>query len=137
MLLVSIISKLTSFFKAVWFTVYTKNANDLLDFVSNQVMVDYNSMLSGTKEYQVDATKLDKLISGFSDTSKELLDSITEIIKAIDEVTHATNEGAQGTSDIAEKTANINSETYEVLERSEDVKGSLEKVNELIGKFRV
>lgn len=115
----------------------TGNANELLTFVSDQVMTDYNSMLSGTKGYQEDATYLDEMITGFSDTSKDLLVSITEIIQSIEEVTTATNEGAKGTINIAEKTTSIHSETIEVIEKSRSVKSSLEEVNKMISKFTV
>jgi methyl-accepting chemotaxis protein len=115
----------------------TNNANDLLNFVSEKVMEDYNSMLAGTKEYQNDATYLDKLVSGFSVTSKDLLVSISDILRAIEEVSAASNENAEGTSNIAEKTMNISSQTREVIAKGDNVRGALERVNDMMDKFTV
>lgn len=115
----------------------TKNANELLGFVSGNVMNDYSAMLSGAKGYQDDATYLDELILDFSKNAEELLSAIGEVKKVIEEVTIATNEGAEGTSNIAERSISLAKEAKDMMNQGLNVRSSLKGVTDSVGKFKV
>lgn len=54
-------------------------------------------------DYNMDASKINDLVSDFSATSEELVASISNITEAIEGITSASNDSAAGTTNIAQK----------------------------------
>lgn len=113
------------------------SANGLLEFVKVNVMNDYDHMLKGAKNYQEDATFLNQMMNEFNENSGRVYTSINEILHAIEGVTRSTTEGAQGTTSISERAMYISESSGNMMKQSENVVNSLEKVNQLVGKFKV
>ncbi len=113
------------------------NSNTMLNFVANDVIKDYRTMLDVTRQYFKDAGDINDLVSDLSATSEEVLASAQNMIKAIGEVSDATNEGAEGTGNIAEKAANIVEKAGLVSNSMELVTQSAIKLKELGAKFTV
>lgn len=109
-----------------------KLANDseqLLEFVATDVNDSFDDFEKMADSYNEDASYLDKLISGFSATSQELLTSIEKVKDAIEGVSEASGEGAAGTTNIATRTTNIATRASEVMEtvgKAEDITVHLE-----------
>lgn len=113
------------------------NSNTMLNFVANDVIKDYRTMLDVTRQYFKDAGDINDLVSDLSATSEEVLASAQNMIKAIGEVSDATNEGAEGTGNIAEKAANIVEKAGLVSNCMELVTLSAVKLKEMGEKFIV
>ncbi len=112
-------------------------AQDVLSFISTDVVNDYATLLGVADQYSKDAKFVDDLLSEFHDNSKNLLSSIHNIITAIDGVSIAANEGAKGTTDIANRV----SDTMQKASFVQDVVAKTEKSTlrllDEISKFRV
>ncbi len=113
------------------------NSNELLHFVDDKVMNDYNSMLDGAKAYEKDATVLDDMITDFSATSEQLLSSMLSVNTSLDEVATATNEGARGTTEIAQSNVSLTDSMQGVMQQSISVKQRMQTLNDLVDKFIV
>lgn len=113
------------------------SSGETLQFIEDQVVPDYKNMVATGEQYSRDAQMVDELVSDFSATSEELLASIREITKAVNEVTRASNEGAEGISNIAQKTTEIVHMTDKVTKQSTQSKESVEKLYEMINKFKI
>lgn len=115
----------------------TINSNNLLNFMTNDVNRDYDTMLHATEQYKHDAENIDALVTDFSSTSEQLLAAIHNIITAINEVTEATNEGASGTVNIVEKTLNIADKVQAVKNSGQSTKAGINHLNEAVSKFKI
>ncbi len=115
----------------------TDNSNELLDFVSNTVINDYNDMKEGTVLFADGMKTLDDMISDFSATSEQLYATITGVNESIEQISHATEESAKGTTDIAEGNMDLTTELSEMIKQNEYLMENIEAVNELISKFTV
>lgn len=113
------------------------SSNDLLNFVSKDVVNDYSAMLNVAVQYSKDAKYVDGLVTEFSATSQLLLASIEQILVAIEGVATAANEGASGTSEIAERAQNINNSTTDVRNKVMKTKESAAKLMQEINKFKI
>jgi methyl-accepting chemotaxis protein len=113
------------------------SASSLMDFVQQDVQEDYKMLLEVGENYHQDAAYIHELVTDFSQTSRELLESIENIAKAIDEIAKATTEGASGTTYIAESNANISLQSQEMLELITKSKQGAEKLLENVQKFIV
>jgi methyl-accepting chemotaxis protein len=113
----------------------TSSSNDLLNFVSNDVVNDYKILLDVADNYSKDAVYVDDLVTEFSATTEQLLASIQNMLSSIKEISDSTNEGANGTSDIAGKVVDANDMSSNVRNQVLRTKESLEKLNTEISRF--
>jgi len=113
------------------------HSNKLLNFVSNEVSTDYETMLNATEQYNKDADSINKLVDDLSSTSEELMASIHNMIKVINEVTQAANEGASGTANIAQRTSEIIHDSGDVAMSLKKTKESVSNLLERVSKFRI
>jgi len=113
------------------------NSREMLDFIDQQVIKDYQVMVETGEQYNEDANYVGDLVTNFSATSEELLALTENMLQAIDEVAKATNEGASGTTEIAEKTTVIVQKADAIVKLSNSAGESAEKLNELVSIFKV
>jgi methyl-accepting chemotaxis protein len=113
------------------------DSQNILSFVDNQVIKDYENTVHIGEQYDKDATTVEEMVSEIKDSTEKLKESIVYIKHAIDEVALAANEGAKGASDIAEKSSSIAEKTSEVLEQSKNNEKSADSLNKLIGFFKI
>ena len=86
-------------------------------------------------DYNLDAAKINDLVSDFSATSEELVASITNITQAIDGISSASNDSAAGTTNIAQKTVSIASGSAEVIKGAKDAESSAEELRKNVNNF--
>jgi methyl-accepting chemotaxis protein len=115
----------------------SSSSSNLLDFVSNDVQNDYNTLLDIAEYYSEDSKFVESLVTDFSSTSEELLDTIQEVLKTIEGVAQAANEGANGTNDIAQKAMEVTSKSKDILELTKQSGDSSERLKEEISKFKI
>jgi len=113
------------------------NSEEILGFIDQQVLKDYDTLVIIADQYNKDAEFVDELVTNFSTTSEQLTDSIQEMIKTISEVTHAASEGAEGTTEIATMAMNVVEKTEEVLIQSNILKESSSMLKKMVEKFRL
>ncbi len=113
------------------------NSNELLNFVNETVINDYNDMKDGTVLFNEGVVTLDNLIGDFSATSQELFATITNVNESIEQIAAAADEGAKGTTEIAEGNMDLTNQLAEMVEQNEQLKQNIADVNELISKFTV
>lgn len=114
-----------------------QDSQNILNFVDNQVIKDYENTVHIGEQYDVDANTVEGMVSELKDSAEKLKQSIQYIRNAIEEVTLATNEGAKGASDIAEKSSSIAEKTSEVLEQAKTNEKSAQTLSKLIAFFKV
>ncbi|MCT4631988.1 MAG: methyl-accepting chemotaxis protein [Firmicutes bacterium] len=114
-----------------------QRSKDLLEFLSTQVINDYDSMVSTGESYNEDASTVNEMVSDYSATAEELTASIQNVVQSLSEVSSATEETAKGTQNIVESTTNINTQAAELLQQSENINDGLKELLKAISKFKV
>ena len=112
-----------------------KDSNRLLDFVDTDIVVSFDDFEKMADDYNLDATKINELVSDFSATSEELVASITNITQAIDGITSASNDSAAGTTNIAQKTVSIANGSAEVMKGAKNAELSAEELRKNVNNF--
>ena len=105
-----------------------KDSNHLLDFVDTDIVKSLD-------DYNMDASKINDLVSDFSATSEELVASISNITEAIDGITSASNDSAAGTTNIAQKTVSIAGGSAEVMKGVKTAEASAEELRRNVSNF--
>jgi methyl-accepting chemotaxis protein len=112
-------------------------SQNVLNFIENTVISDYNTQVETSEKYSLNATHIDELVADFSTTSEELLVQIGNMLKAINEVTVSTNESAEGTSDIAARAGIIMDQGAEVIRLAEASKVYSDNLRKYISNFKI
>ena len=115
----------------------TSNSSNMLNFIENRVLKDYETLVETSKEYNDDALYYKDFSTDLSATSEELLASVQDILKTIDGVAGAASEGAGGTTDIASRAQEVNSKSNEVLGEALKANQSVEKLKVEVSKFKL
>lgn len=113
----------------------TSDSNRLLDFVDTDIVESFNNFEKMADDYNLDAAKINDLVSDFSATSEELVASITNITQAIDGISSASNDSAAGTTNIAQKTVSIANGSAEVMKGAKDAESSAEELRKNVNNF--
>ena len=115
----------------------TTNSTKVLDFINNQVLKDYETLVNTSEQYDNDSIVIDNIVTDLSATTEELSSSIQNMLKAINEITVATSEGAEGTSQIAQKDTIVSKKAFDVLQYARETAQSTNKLVDSISKFKV
>ena len=113
-----------------------KSSLEVIAFIDNQVIPDYQKLLSTGVNYNDDADLFNNLLNGVKDVSCELLGNIEGMVEAIDEITVAATEGAEGTLIITDKVDEIVNLSDSVMKNSKKTKVCTEKLLSEISRFK-
>jgi len=117
--------------------VLAESAQQVLGFVENNVVKDYDMFAATGEQYSNDAQLLNDMVMNLSAITEELYASIHNMAKAINDVAVASEEGAAGTYDLAREAEIIVQRTQEVLQKTNDVSKSADRLLELVSIFKV
>ncbi len=109
----------------------------LLDFVDNQVLKDYDMMVTTGVKYDDDAEQIRIVVSEINEITEVLYENIKQMRQAIEEVTTASLEGAEGTANIAMMTSNITTKANEVLQESRKSRESVKHLESIVDYFQL
>lgn len=113
------------------------NAKEVIDFIEDKVIADYDVMVNTSTTYENDAMRFHEISSNLTNTSEALLSSVSAISNAIHEISMATNESAEGTSHIAEKNMVLSEQSAEVAEASVRIETGAKQLIEIVSKFTI
>jgi len=118
-------------------TLLSKSANELLNFVSGDIMKKFEEMLEASKSYSSDATYISGMTKELNDIAHKLQESTKVLLRAINEVSNAAQEGAGTTQRIAEETNEI-ADNVSVVADSMDAAGhTFDKLHDMVKVFKV
>lgn len=113
----------------------SKDAERLLQFVSEDVANNFDSFMEVADDYDADAAYVNALVTDFYEISKKLQESIDSVAEVISGVSMASNEGALGASDIAERSSDMNVKSNEVLEAVYGAESTSTKLKQEVANF--
>ncbi len=78
----------------------SESSNDLLQFMSTNVNVDYMAMLDIAHKYTDDASFMNDMVTGFNSTAGEILKTVNTVLLSIDGISQASSDGTEKFSGI-------------------------------------
>jgi methyl-accepting chemotaxis protein len=108
-----------------------------LDFIDSQIVKGYDELVQTGENYNNDSAYIEDLVTDLSATSQELLASIKTVSEIIDSIAQSSNEGARGSAEIANTISQITKKANEIKVGSEVIKGSSDKLKDIVSKFKV
>ncbi len=115
----------------------SQDAEKLLDFVGTDIVRSFDLLDQLADYYRGDAEYVDELVTNFSATSEELLESVEGIMDSINAVSQAAAEGASETTSIAEMAQKVVGHSNDVSSEVSKARVASEKLNEDVDRIVV
>lgn len=112
-------------------------SEQVLKFIDERVVKDYEAQIEIAETYSTDAHHFSRMVSGFSEHSEQILQSVQSMVVSIDEVAAATNEGAGKSQAMAQKALVIADKANGVAQQAKEGKTSSERLLSIVNKFKV
>lgn len=113
----------------------SKSSEELLGFVNEQVILDYQKMVVTGEQYSKDAGEINDMTMEFSAISQELAASVQSMVKSINEIAQGSASGAQGTQNIAHKNTMIMEKSQQVKTAMDNMKEGIKDLDKLLDKL--
>lgn len=115
----------------------SKNMEQTLQFISSNILPDYQLFLSNSEQYHLDAGTMSETMESIQMQIDLLNTNVLGITDSISEINQMVSEASAGVNDVAEKNTDIvalTSNTQEMVKRNHDYAASLK---EIIEKFKL
>ncbi len=89
-----------------------QSSNELMGFIDKNVSSDYRLLVETGEQYNTDAEILAKLMDDFSQTSSQLMNTVSQVVIAVDEI-------AQAVGSSAAEAGIINANVVRIVEQAE------------------
>lgn len=113
-----------------------KNAEEILKFVDESVMADYDSFVGIVEKYKEDAATVNSILTEFSNHAENINDTMTQMDTNIGDIATAVDECARGVQSAAENSValvNAISDIANETDNSEEISKGLAAE---VGKFK-
>lgn len=113
------------------------SSGKLLEFVKDQVMDDYNTMVSTAEQYQKDAFFFDGIATDLGASAQEMGASIEEMLASLQSVSSLNHVIVDEVSHVADAMQNTNVGSEEILRKMAILERSGRSLQEITGAFRI
>ncbi|GAA0076936.1 methyl-accepting chemotaxis protein [Clostridium sp. CTA-5] len=113
------------------------NSKEMLEFINNQVIQDYNMIVKTGEQYNDDAHMINDMTIDFSETSNKMSISIGTVVDSINQINAANNESANGTNNISKKMNIISEKSNIMIDLLEEVNNSTIKLVSTVSNFKI
>lgn len=113
------------------------SSNEMLDFINNDVVPDYSRMSDIGQQYKKESDMLSSLTGDISQNVNQVMHAMTEISRALESTTATIEQSTAGTQEIARGSEMSARSAMEISAASRKTAESAEKLNNLIGRFKV
>ncbi|PXV86865.1 methyl-accepting chemotaxis protein [Lachnotalea glycerini] len=115
----------------------SNSSSELLSFVDEQVIADYERLVDISKQYKSDSEYVLDMSSDLSNSSEKMSGIIEKVVSSIAEISKATEESTNGSVLIADRITDISSESGKIYQLACESQEASAKLNEVVSKFIV
>jgi len=115
----------------------TETSKQIFQFIETDMNKGYEELVQTGENYNKDSLFIKGLVTDFSVTSQELLNSVKTISDIMNEIASSSNNGAIGTTNLADKISKVSKQSKQVEVEVDSVNESSIKLKDLVLKFNV
>lgn len=114
----------------------TISSRQILDFIDNKIILDYDSFINSSEEYRNDTFRINEFMKDFLNISKKVSDAVETIVGSIMEISTTVNTGTVGLSNISDKNFQIVEKIDRLKNFINNNRDTTNKLNGVINKFK-
>ena len=114
----------------------SKNADDMLQFIDERVLVDYDKFVDVATQYHDDADGINQTLQHFYNSACQMEDTMESMTNGIDGIATAVNESAEGVTVAAQNTGQLVATLGGIEAEANTNKGISELLSGEVSKFK-
>ncbi len=114
----------------------TKNAEDMLRFIDEKVMGDYDDFVGVVEQYESDADSVNNILEDFSGSAGTIQDTIEAMNQGITGIAAAVEESAKGITDVTESAVELVSAIGEIRAETENSQVISTQLSNEVSRFK-
>ncbi|WP_099467086.1 methyl-accepting chemotaxis protein [Konateibacter massiliensis] len=111
------------------------NSESMIEFVSVNVLNDYEDFVRSTQEYKRDAENLNSIINEFAISSGELKETVQAVSSALNGISITIDESTQGVTNVATNANGLVQAMSTIVEQVNNTKDTSDKLNRETKRF--
>jgi len=128
----TVISKVTQAFSNL-----SQNASEILKFIDEKVIPDYEALVKTEEQYAGDAKTVGALVENFASTSAQMLASIEQVNNAIQTVSASVQETTSSSQEIAKNMGEMANAMDHVAKVAQIQAEHAQNLNSMVDKFKI
>lgn len=113
-----------------------QNASDIMNYISDTILKDYDSFVGSAEGYMADATKMKEVFAVFEEKADDLENIAQAISAGISEINTAVTESTRAVVSATESTSDMLGSMENIAAEAEDNKNVASDLNQEVSKFK-
>lgn len=113
-----------------------KNAEDMLHFIDEKVMKDYDGFVDVVKQYEKDADSVNDILNEFASDTNDINNTIQSMTVSINDIAIAVDESAKGVACVAENAVELVESISQIREETENNKEISSQLSSEVNRFK-
>ncbi|MCH5342693.1 MAG: methyl-accepting chemotaxis protein [Acetatifactor sp.] len=113
-----------------------KNAEEMLQFVDEKIMKDYDNFVEIVKQYKQDADSVDGILSGVAANTAGINKTMDNMNTGINDISVAVEENAKGITNVADSAVSLVDAMEEIRKETEKNQQISQKLTEEVNRFK-
>lgn len=113
-----------------------RNAEDMLRFIDEKVLKDYDDFVEVVEKYEQDADSVSELLTGFATNTKDINQTMTAMNTGINDITSAVEESTKGVTSVADNAVGLVAVIGEIHRETELNEEISQKLSEEVSRFK-
>ena len=113
-----------------------KNAEEMLQFVDEEIMKDYDDFVEVVQQYKQDADSVDEILGGVAKNTADVSETMNGMNTGINDISTAVEENAKGITNVADSAVTLVEAMAEIQKETENNQQISDKLNSEVSRFK-
>lgn len=113
-----------------------KSAQEMMDFVNDTILSDYDSFVNVGSQYAKDADNMGLVLADFKNLADEMANNINVMNNSMNDISIAIEENAKGVTSVAESTVELVDSITQIENQTHTCKDISEKLESEVNRFK-
>lgn len=113
-----------------------QNAEDILKFIDNKVMKDYDTFVEVADQYQQDAGSVNDILNEFAGNAGEIEETMKAMNIGINDISIAVDENVKGVTSVADNAVNLVEAIKQIQTETESSKNISQTLSDEVERFK-
>ena len=113
-----------------------KNAEDMLQFIDEKVMKDYDAFVEVVEQYEQDADSVNEILTEFARNTDEINDTVQSMNTGINDIATAVEENAKGVTSVAESAVSLVDAMAQIKQETENNQEISSNLSSEVNRFK-
>lgn len=113
-----------------------KNAEEMLRFIDEKVLKDYDGFVDIVEQYERDADSVDEILDEFAQNTEQINDTMERMSDGLSGIATAVDESAKGVTNVAESAVSLVDAITQIHQATETNQEISSKLSGEVGRFK-